>query len=381
MKLPRPTPITLTPRHPLHTQDFVDRLNATTPGGYAAHMTRRTGRTTAIALEAISKAIRSPGTTLYFEDHHPGQAAARNLASLIRDVAERLRLSEINVATKAGRVELRFGEQTKTLAEQMSAKFSGTTASRLTAHQIDAEAAQLTRALADQKDAQAAREIREALEVLSSYRRQCPDFSPPRYVYASTPNTHMAEAPHAERLAQLLNSYVGSEVHQGLCDTILDGFKAARVAKSTLPRGNDEYGEWLDLAARALSQLLDRFEPIRGRGFWIDEITTTFDPVAGARTFNMDIKLSQRPCGVEFVTIPAALKHINIGKARRNPPIKFTSIKSLDGITLRAQTEKGGRQISAQAILLAPGTTPAAIRATYRSLRDSVRRTAEAYPE
>lgn len=378
---PKASPMTITPRHPLHTQDFVDNLNRTTPGGYAAHMERRTGRTTAIALQAISKAIRHPGKPIYCEDHHAGSQAARHMTSLIRDTIARLNLQGIEVSQKGDRVELLFGKPTKTLAQQMSAKFSGTTASRLTAHQIDAEAAQLTRALADQKDAQAAREIREALEVLSSYRRQCPDFSPPRYVYASTPTTHMMEIPTADRLAKTLSAYTGCEVNQALCDRILEDFKGVRVAKSMLPRGNDEYGEWLDLAANTLSQLSGRFAPIRGRGFWIDEITTTFDPVAGARTFNMDIKLSQRPCGVEFVTIPAALKHINIGKARRNPPIKFTSIKSQGGITLRAQTEKGGRQISAQAILLAPGTTPAAIRATYRSLRDSVRRTAEAYPE
>ena len=295
MKLPRPTPITLTPRHPLHTQDFVDRLNATTPGGYAAHMTRRTGRTTAVALEAISKAIRSPGTTLYFEDHHPGQAAARNLASLIRDVAERLRLSEINVATKAGRVELRFGEQTKTLAEQMRDKFNLATATTMTAHRIKQEMATLERALADQKDSMAAQEIRDALELLGGYLQQCPTSRPEAFDFA----------------------------------------------------------------------------PSR----YLDARITQFD----GEEFNIDIRLCQ-PAG-EF-----AIELEPKEAERRTPPIRLTSIKGQGGITLRAQAEKGGRKISAQAILPAERLTgarnPAAlIRATYRSLRDSVRITAEAYPE
>lgn len=367
MKLPRPTPITLTPRHPLHTQDFVDRLNATTPGGYAAHMTRRTGRTTAIALEAISKAIRSPGTTLYFEDHHPGQAAARNLASLIRDVAERLRLSEINVTTKAGRVELRFGEQTKTLAEQMRDKFNLATATTTTAHRIKQEMAALERALADQKDSMAAQEIRDALELLGGYLQQCPtsrpeafDFAPSRYLDVPTKEF----TPAIEHLTNALKACIGQQVTDQLCDAIL-----ADAASITM---NDRYAI---ASFRALRYVWSHFLPIAGKGFQVDGVIAQFD----GEEFSVDIRLCQpaREFAIELEPKEAE---------RRTPPIRLTSIKGQGGITLRAQAEKGGRKISAQAILPAERLTsarnPAAlIRATYRSLRDSVRITAEAYPE
>lgn len=86
--------------HPIHTQEFVDHLQRR-PGGYLANRHRRTGRSTAQALGALSMAISRPGEEVVLRDHFGTAAADAHLALLVLDIIDRLGL----VAMRVGKSE------------------------------------------------------------------------------------------------------------------------------------------------------------------------------------------------------------------------------------------------------------------------------------
>lgn len=56
---------------------------------------RGTGRTTAIALETIARAIKNPETRIDIVDHHDSAFARRELAYKIADICEKLGLKHL----------------------------------------------------------------------------------------------------------------------------------------------------------------------------------------------------------------------------------------------------------------------------------------------
>ncbi len=83
--------------NPLHDEEWIRRINLTQRGGFDEHRSRATGRSTAIALETIAKAIRHPYTPIAIVDHHPGKYADNHLARMIQDIITRLSLRELYV--------------------------------------------------------------------------------------------------------------------------------------------------------------------------------------------------------------------------------------------------------------------------------------------
>lgn len=61
------------------------------------HTDRRTGQSTAIALETIARAIQQPHKKVRIVDHHPTVEANRFLANTIANVIGRLGLEHLHV--------------------------------------------------------------------------------------------------------------------------------------------------------------------------------------------------------------------------------------------------------------------------------------------
>lgn len=79
--------------HPLHPEEFIARARA---GGYY-DSSRRTGRTTAIALRTIAEAIERPYTKVPIRDHVGTPGMDRYLARMIIDIIKALHLHEMSV--------------------------------------------------------------------------------------------------------------------------------------------------------------------------------------------------------------------------------------------------------------------------------------------
>ena len=97
--------------HPLHCQRLVHLWDRFEAGGYQANKCRRTGRTTAVALKAISDAIREPGMLIPLIDHHRGREAAHHLRTVVDDSVRALELREMNLIDRNGTYFLCFGPE------------------------------------------------------------------------------------------------------------------------------------------------------------------------------------------------------------------------------------------------------------------------------
>lgn len=75
--------------HPLHTVEFVASCLVMT-GRYPGD--RRTGRTTALALQYIAKAIQEPRKWHEPKDHHDSLMMREHLTALCRDMVNKLGL-------------------------------------------------------------------------------------------------------------------------------------------------------------------------------------------------------------------------------------------------------------------------------------------------
>ena len=100
----------MTKLHPLHTPEMVAQAVKAT--GEYFDPARRTGRSTAIALELIAAAIRNPGLTIKIKDHCSTPRADYALAMRISEMVGMLGLKHIYVRSMGG-FTLRFGEPTQ----------------------------------------------------------------------------------------------------------------------------------------------------------------------------------------------------------------------------------------------------------------------------
>lgn len=69
---------------------------------------RKSGRTTRIALETISTAMKHPGEIVLIRDHHRTFAADRNLRSVIQGILLQLNLKGFHISNKAGNLRLTY---------------------------------------------------------------------------------------------------------------------------------------------------------------------------------------------------------------------------------------------------------------------------------
>jgi hypothetical protein len=81
--------------HPLHTVTRLAQEMAST-GCYPDH-NQRTGRTTVLALKAITSALANPGMAVQLHDHVPTRESNKLLAELVRDFVGRLGLQHVHV--------------------------------------------------------------------------------------------------------------------------------------------------------------------------------------------------------------------------------------------------------------------------------------------
>lgn len=84
--------------HPLHTADslFAEMKETARYPDYS----RRTGRSTAIALHVISQAINNPHQPIRFEDHHRSAEANHHLGQMIVHYCGMLRLEHMQVSPR-----------------------------------------------------------------------------------------------------------------------------------------------------------------------------------------------------------------------------------------------------------------------------------------
>ena len=99
------------PRHPLHTQEWVDMVEQHYPGGYKQQFYRRQGKSTAQALAMLARAIEEPYKEFYIMDHYGTPEANRHLAELLRRCIDKLELQHMRVYQDKGRLCLMFGEK------------------------------------------------------------------------------------------------------------------------------------------------------------------------------------------------------------------------------------------------------------------------------
>lgn len=104
-------PDAITGHHPLHSQRIVELWDSYEPGGYQANKYRRTGRSTAIALKAISDAIRDPGMLIPLIDHYRGRQSAQHLRLMVDGAVRALELREMNLIDRNGAYFLCFGPE------------------------------------------------------------------------------------------------------------------------------------------------------------------------------------------------------------------------------------------------------------------------------
>lgn len=102
---------TITPACPLHTPEWVARMDLELPGGYASVRSRRTGATTRMAIGLILKALQTPYEPLTIIDHHPTRAADKYLADKIRDMIARLELEQMYLARNHSGFTLTYGKR------------------------------------------------------------------------------------------------------------------------------------------------------------------------------------------------------------------------------------------------------------------------------
>lgn len=92
--------------HPLHDARFVSSVVAQT-GRYPG--ARKTGRTTALALEYLARAIREPYTDVFVRDHHDKPESHRELLRRIGRFADDLKLDHVCINHVSGTI--RFGSE------------------------------------------------------------------------------------------------------------------------------------------------------------------------------------------------------------------------------------------------------------------------------
>ena len=72
-------------KHPLHSDELIARLREN-----GDTLQRCTGRSTIIALKAITRALENPGYWVKLEDHHRSPLANRHLANMVADLVTKL---------------------------------------------------------------------------------------------------------------------------------------------------------------------------------------------------------------------------------------------------------------------------------------------------
>ena len=94
--------------NPLHSVDLVTRVVAET--GRYFDKDRSTGKSTALALDYIAKAIRNPYTWVAIHDHHKTIIADGLLAQTIKSYIDILRLAKFVRRVHKGEYQIAFGE-------------------------------------------------------------------------------------------------------------------------------------------------------------------------------------------------------------------------------------------------------------------------------
>lgn len=109
--------------HPLHNPDLLaQHMHAT---GEYFPVERHTGRTTALALETLAKAIRTPHEWVRITDHHPSLPADEHLMRMMQDMVHALGLQ--NMQFSAHQPAVCFGTR-----PSATPRFAGVPAPRTT---------------------------------------------------------------------------------------------------------------------------------------------------------------------------------------------------------------------------------------------------------
>lgn len=90
--------------HPLHTERMLAEWEACDP---YYDPRRRTGRTTALALEVLARAIRSPGVPMRVLDHYPTRSADKELLLQAQSIV--LALGWVGFTFRPSDLTVRFG--------------------------------------------------------------------------------------------------------------------------------------------------------------------------------------------------------------------------------------------------------------------------------
>lgn len=100
----------LYPLHPLHSPQWVAEV-VLTSGAYPGE--RRTGRSTAAALEYVARAIRVPGLKIALWDHFDSMIAHECQRRAVEEIISRLDFRAFRITkntSRAGLWDLTFGE-------------------------------------------------------------------------------------------------------------------------------------------------------------------------------------------------------------------------------------------------------------------------------
>lgn len=92
--------------NPLHTPEMIARQIAQTN---RFDVTRGTGRSTSLALRAISDAIANPFKPVRLEDHSDAPRSSDHLAAIVKDMILSLGLEHMKVEYRNGGQYLQFG--------------------------------------------------------------------------------------------------------------------------------------------------------------------------------------------------------------------------------------------------------------------------------
>jgi hypothetical protein len=93
--------------HPLHSVDYIKAMVEHT--GCYPDQDRRTGRTTVLALEYITLALKQPYQVITVRDHYPSVMCHQSLCTIIHDLACRMGLEKLYVNPQ--RTIICFGER------------------------------------------------------------------------------------------------------------------------------------------------------------------------------------------------------------------------------------------------------------------------------
>lgn len=91
--------------HPLHSDDLVRRIMEFNDSSW-----RGTGRTTALAFDAIAKALAAPRVPIELRDHFPGRPGEESIKRMVLQIIHQVGLKYMTVSHKGGVLVLTFGD-------------------------------------------------------------------------------------------------------------------------------------------------------------------------------------------------------------------------------------------------------------------------------